>query len=374
MKNLCVLTLAVFTLLVSAPLGASDFEILFFDDFEAVDALDRWEIESTNQGRVQIAGDPRDASNQGLLMDDMVNDVIFSQNIARTTVSIAGFTDIQVSAEVYSFNNHVHTIAGFDGIVLRAGNLMRRFSSTWEVEQSFSIVVDEELRMAAAAGDGLLTIELQQYGNFSVPHNGLLFDDVKVTGRPIREIHVVSPLVILKSEPLELILLVDPSPGGDVELSLLRDGNFHAKATYPKEVEMAALTFPNFDNNTLDGDQFYQLVITDGHFSSLPFHVLVLDDTPAGLDLLLPESITEGATAMGTVSVTSNRTTAIEISLETSDPSVASVPQSVTLQPHSSTINFPITTFKDPRVLDDRVVCDNRKRWAGGCHKRSTGH
>ncbi len=341
---------------VSSATSESDSKILFFEDFEAENALDRWAMESTGQGRVRIAEDPRDASNRGLVMDDAVNDAVFSQNIARTTLPIAGFTDVQLSADLYSFNNHVHTVEGFDGIVLRAGEVVLRYSTTWEVEQSFSIDVDEELLTAAAVGDGLLTIELHQYGNFSVPQNGLFFDNIKVTGNQVRSIFVVSPLVTLKSEPLELTVLLDPVPDEDVELTLLRQGSLHGTATYPAEAEMTTLTFPNFDNNTLDGDRFYELAVTDGRFSSSPFYILVQDDTPAGLSLVLPESVVEGETGTGTATVSANRESSLTVALESSDPSIASVPPTVTLPAHSSSVNFPITTLEDPRVLDDRTV------------------
>ncbi len=334
----------------------SDAITLLSEDFESEDALQQWEIESTRQGRVRITQDPRDPSNHGLLMDDAVNDAVFSQNIARTSVPISGYTDIHVAVDVYSFNNHVHTLEGFDGVVIRTGDEVRRFSTTWQVEQSFSIHVDEELVNAAHAGDGLLSIELHQYGNFSVPFNGLFFDNVRISGRPTRNIYVVSPLETLKSEELELIVLLDPVPEKDVPLTLRRSGEVHGTATYPAGQIMATLTFPNFDNNTLDGDRFHELRITDGRFSSLPFKVLIQDDTPAGLAMSLPHSVEEGKTATGSATVTANRVSPIEIALESSDPTVAAVPPTVNLPVHLSTVTFPVVTFEDPRLLDDRVV------------------
>lgn len=134
--------------------GHSAIQEIFFEDFEAEYALDKWAITSTNEGRVAIAEDPRGTGNSGLLMDDSVNNAIFSQNVAQTTIAINDFTHLRVQMEVFSLNNPVPINGGFARIVLRAGDLSQKHSITWEVEQTFDFWVDPALLEAA----GLVTV------------------------------------------------------------------------------------------------------------------------------------------------------------------------------------------------------------------------
>lgn len=342
-------------LLAIAPAVASQAEVLFFADFESVDALDDWEIESTETGRVRIAEDPDDPSNHGLLMDDSVSNAVFSQNYARTSVSIGGYTEVVVSVDIYSFNDEVHFGENGDGIVLRAGSVSRAYPIEWKVRQHIEIALDAEL-MAAAYPDGFLTIELRQYDNFSMPDDGLLFDNVTVTGRKARAIFVESPLRVLESEPFPVTVLLDPVPTEDVVLTLRKSGQVHGTAVYPAGMDLAELVFPNLENNRLDGDRVYTFELTDGYFESASFYVTVEDTTVAGLALALPEEIAEGTSAYGVASVSVQRDSSILIYLESSDPSVLQVPNTVVLGRYNSTVGFALTTIKDPQVLADREV------------------
>ncbi|MEX2382919.1 MAG: hypothetical protein WD490_11075 [Opitutales bacterium] len=85
MKSLRFFAFLSLSLSFTLPAAASEPDVLFFEDFEGEGSLDKWKIQSTNEGRVQIAEDPREPLNHGLLMDDGVNDAAFSQNVAEET-------------------------------------------------------------------------------------------------------------------------------------------------------------------------------------------------------------------------------------------------------------------------------------------------
>lgn len=351
-------SLPVFLSLLFAPFCglASQSETIFSESFEGDTPLERWTIQSTNTGRIQVVEDASNPDNHGLLMDDATDDATFSHNVARTVVPIRGYKEVRIAVDVTSFNDEVHTENGFDGLVVGAGNMSAHQEIDWNREQMISIQLTPEME-AYANEVGFLTIELHQYDNFSAPEDGLFFDNVRVSGKPMREIHVESPWSVSEDDPLALTVLIDPVPNKDVALDLqLESGEVHGTAIYPAGAAMAELTFPSFANDHLDGDRFRRFTVSDGDTLSLPFSILVEDTTLAGLRLIVPQDIPEGEVALGRVAVSVSRSSWITIDLESSDPSVLAVPERVNLGPWTSSVSFALETIADLRVLDDRSV------------------
>ncbi len=352
-----VVVILLFWLTSSFPAHAADRKIIFKEDFEGADALKNWKLESDG-GRIRIAEDSRDPANHGLLMDDPVNDAIFSQNVATRSVSIAGYTDIIVSVDVLSYDDESQYGEGFDGMVLRVGDKEQRIQVSRIREQHLEVNLAYLFQRTNLLANGILTIGLQQYDNFSAPLDGLFFDNLTVTVEE-RDIYVEAPISILESDPLVLTVVISPPPDAPVTLQLA--GNYPSlstrEAVYPAGAISAELTFPSFDNDTFNGDSYQSLTLTDGRSYSTYFSVLVTDDEPAGLTLTVPASIKEGESAQGVVSISSSFSGYLTIPIQSSLPTLLTVPGYVQFYSYSGSSNsFTIDTSKDPRVLGDREV------------------
>lgn len=341
-------------------------DTLFEEDFESPNALDSWSAWSnTEEGRIQIIQDPEDSSNHVVQMEDTTNNEVFSVNRLKTDIDIGGYVDLQLEVKWEPLNDeeHLAALGYFDGIILKlntgqtatinfnprnfAGSRLQKLSLIQHFSQS-------EIETASS-----LELTLSQYDNFSAPDDGALWDDIKLTGFRPREILPEAPAVISESdETFSIPVVVSPAPDQDLQLALILGNTQHSAVIFPAGQTLATLSFPGFDDDLLDGTQSMYLRLTDGHFVSQPFHILVEDDEFAGLSMTLQETIDElGSSMAGSIQIASPLADSISVSLESSDPDVLQVASSVYISRYSSqSAVFTLVPTVNPRVTGDQTV------------------
>ncbi len=155
---------------------ATGFESGSFDSY--------WFTQSSNsEGRILIttANSPR--GNYQMTMDDNTNGSLYAQNEAWLRLNLAGKSDVELSFWWKEFGDETHTQDG----VFFSDNGGATFTKVYSLANGTTtyqeIVLDLD-QLASSAGlslTGTFVVKFQQYDNYSIPTDGMAFDDISVT-------------------------------------------------------------------------------------------------------------------------------------------------------------------------------------------------
>ncbi len=375
-------------------------DLIFSENFEDEAVINRWVLDSDNEGRIEVVDHE---GSEWLQMDDHTDNAVFSQNIATHTVDIGGLSRLQLDFDFARANDEWHATLidqanfpqdpslsstyedyAFDGLILRAGSDDKERALHLPAESLFEGQNSINLGDFLLLSDEALEIGLYQYDNFSAPSDGLLWDNIQLTGYQHREIYLEPTYSIVESAAaLPITVIIDPAPEEEIVLMLSNSNQssrslppytapvdspdtWPSTAVYPAGASFAQLDFPVFyEDETLSGDRILNLAVSDGVYVSDPFQVTIQDDEPAGLELAVPESIEEDGIATFTVFSRNleTRYSSISVQLDSSDSDLLDVPSSVRVQREGSPVEgggasalVDVAVPYDPALTGDRTV------------------
>lgn len=370
-KSPLMFLLAFADVLSAAP---PETETVFEETFAAASTLEGWTKTSTGEGRIGISPNPDKPSEHLMVLDDTTDNSVFSKNVAIREIGLDDFESLNLSFDFHRFNDELHgatlTTVGhasaFDGMVISAGARKVVIPLGQLAEGRNTLAFSTWFSQEEIAGLDSLRIELHQYDNFSAPNDGAGWGNFLLTGIRRLEILPEPPYQLSESQAeFTFPVVMSPPPEEDTVLYLQRVGSSipHGSAVYPAGQTVAYLTFPGFDDDSLDGSETIPLYLTDGFRNSFEFPITVEDDELAGLELSIPENVEEGGYKTGTVSITGTFTTPLRIHLSSSHPDLVAVPESVWIYPGSwsqslisGQVGFDIMPQYDARIIGDQEV------------------
>jgi len=154
----------------------------FYDGFESGALSDSWQIDFTNEGRVQVGTSYPYAGTYSLLLDDFRSDSIYSYADAILTIDLAGQSGVVLDFWWDEFG----TDDSREGVFISADN-----GTNWYQIMNFSvdpggwrhqiIDLDAETVTAGMTYNDHFQIMFQFYSNYSIANDdGYAFDEVRV--------------------------------------------------------------------------------------------------------------------------------------------------------------------------------------------------
>ena len=157
-------------------------DLIFYDGFESGSLGGNWSIFTTNQGRVQVSSAYPYAGTYSLLLDDSLDDYIYSIAAAILAVDLSGRTQVELDFYWYEWPA---VDDSSDGIFISDDD-----GYSWSRILNFEadptdwrhLVVDLDEAAASASRDltANFLIKFQYYDDDPIPTNGFGFDEVKV--------------------------------------------------------------------------------------------------------------------------------------------------------------------------------------------------
>jgi len=159
----------------ATPPYSTGFESGSFDSY--------WFTQSSNsEGRILIttANSPRGTYH--LTMDDNTNGSLYAQNEAWLRLNLAGKSDVDLSFWWKEFGDETHTQDG----VFFSDNGGSTFTKVYSLAngnttyQQINLSIDELATANGLSLTGTFVVKFQQYDNYSIPTDGMAFDDISV--------------------------------------------------------------------------------------------------------------------------------------------------------------------------------------------------
>ncbi len=163
----------------------------FLDGFETAGLECQWTTNSTNEGRIRVSGFYVPAAGSyHLLLDDAVNNSIFSLNEAVLHVNLTGVSDRRLRFKVREYDDTDNTMpVSFVGSANGDGVAISEDGVTWytlvSLGASWSYApydLDLEAAMASAGFSDYshIRIKFQQFDDGPIPQDGFAYDDIEI--------------------------------------------------------------------------------------------------------------------------------------------------------------------------------------------------
>lgn len=370
--NLAVCLSVLLSLLSASTAHATT---IYQDDFESGALGSAWSTSFTNNGRAVVTGDYQPASGANmLLLDDGINDALYSVSEATLTLDLSLKKNVVLSFKAKALGNdgqtppvgNFSTTRTFDGVSISADG-----GVTWRAVQSLA-TLDGNWQQSAITLDASVTalagnfgpgfrIRFSEYDNASAPLDGIAIDDVSVTAdddqRTVLELPAsvtegggpyTGYALVALAPTTPLVLTLSASPTGQLALP--------ATVTIPAGQTYGSFTFSAVDNSLLDFTRTVSVSATAPGVTAYASNISVVDDDVAALSLSLPAQLAEGATASNNATVSLNRAASVSltVTLTASPANELTLPATVTIPAGQMSVTFTAVAVNDTR-LDGNV-------------------
>jgi uncharacterized repeat protein (TIGR01451 family) len=350
-------------------------EMPFAENFESGELAAVWTV--TGNGSSQVTGqyEPH-AGGYHLALGAAVNGY-YARNEATLAIDLAGYTNVALRFWAKGLNEEPHgpppvpflDSANFDGVAISADGVnwyevqgLRPLSDTYA---DFVVDLDAAVARYGLAYNSSFRVRFNQYGNSRLPNDGIVIDDVEITGFAPRRFTVSLPpaategdgvlieqgrISLPVSVPTNLVVTLQSSAPGQLNVPptvIIRAGE-----------SSAVFDLTIVDDVLLDGDRTVTVTASAPGYLSRKSSVVVRDNETALLTVTVPPVVSEGAgllTGAGRVAASTAPSGPIVVSLSTSDPGQVWVPATVTIPAGATEASFDLQPVDNSRLDGSRT-------------------
>ena len=344
---------------------------IFAEDWEGATLAPQWTIGGTSVFHTQIVttNGPHGGLKH-LIMDSGLAGT-GARNETTLTLNLAGRGNVVLSFWAKGFNdtpdgpppNPFANGADFDGVAISANGAtwyevqgLRTITNAW---QQFTVALDAEVAARGLSYNSAFKIRFNHFGNAPVTGNGMAIDDIAVTAASaINGPGITLPASVVEGAGAVAGTVTLPGTSASDRIVTLVS-LAPAKVTVPASVTVAAgqvsaaFTATVLDDAILDGNKWVTITATVPGLNPGGGSMLVVDNDLATFMLTAPATATEtsgGSTVQGSLGIAPTPAAPSTVTLTSSDPTAATVPATVTIQPGQSTVTFPITVIDDDKI------------------------
>ncbi len=338
----------------------------FSDSFEPAQFAPWWSFTGRGPRRSEVAvvdGGRR-------LVLDSAGDGSYATNEATLSLDLEGYEEALLSFSLKSGEDEANAppaspfrgSADFDGIAVSVDgqNWYEVFSlrDRPRVWTRFTVDLAAGLRARGLVPAAKTRIRFNQYDNHSFPIDGLLLDDIQVTGVPSQRLRFGSAVEVSEGGPPVLLRISLPrAQAGAVAVNLHASSSDQLTVPVQLMVPVGA-TFAEFagaaiDDALLDGTQNVTLTATADGFDPAELFLPVHDNESVQIGVGLPASVSENAgtlTGAGSVSLARAVDRTVTIHLASSGNLLEPVPESLIIPAGASSAAFAV------KVTDNNLV------------------
>jgi hypothetical protein len=361
--------LRIFVCLCGAQLGTA--ATIFQDGFESGSLGSQWSTSKTNDGRVTVTSNYNPAAGaQHLVLDDSVNDAIYSVAEATLIVDLSHKKNVVLSFQAKSLENEpdeppTDNFSGtraYDGVAIstdggttwRAVQSLATVSTSW---QSFSITLDASVEQLGGTFGTGFRIRFSEYDNAPAPVDGIAIDEVSITADEDQRAGLELPnpvmegsgphtgyLVVAFAPSAPLTFNISASPAGQVLLP--------STVTVPAGQTYASFEFSVADDSTVNLTRTVSIEASASGVTSTPADLTIYDDDAPIASLALPAQLAEGATPANNATLTLDRaaTADLTMSLSASPAGELDHPSAVTVPAGQTQVVFTVQAVDDNRI------------------------
>ncbi len=357
----------------SVELRVLDFAPMpFVEGFESGSLASFWSVSGSGLSRVDVT--PNNAPHAGAyhLAFQSGAPGYYARNEATLGIDLAGYTNVVLRFWAREFKDEPDGPpaspfidgADFDGVAISADGFqwyeaqgLRRLRDAYA-----EVVVDLD---AAIARYGLnynatFRIRFNQVGHQPIPTDGIVIDDISITGIAPRRFTVTLPAQAREGDGVlagqGTVSLPFPA-ASDITVSLASSDT--TEVTVPPTITLragatsAAFDLTIIDDALLDGAQAAMITAAAPGFISGRNSLLVQDNETAALALTVPAVVreTDGTLAgQGRLGVSLAPAVDIIVALTSSDPSEVQVPAAVVIPAGRTNATFDLTVVRDYQI------------------------
>ncbi len=365
-----VLFSAALALLFGSTTSASA-AVLFQDGFESGALGPAWSVAATNDGRATVTSNFAPATGtQHLVLDDAVNDVLYSVAEATLTLDFSNKKNIVVTFKAKSLGNEPHapptgnftTTRAYDGVAIsadggatwRAVQSLANVGSSWE---TFSVALDSSVAALGGNFGAGFRIRFSEYDNAPAPIDGIAIDDVSVNGDDNQASLVEAPSPLIEgtggqtgyvllayapSTPLTLALTTSPAGALDIP----------ATVTIPAGATSVAFDLAVPDDSVVNLTRTVAVYANAPDVTALPGYVTIYDDEAPIPTLTIPAQLSEGQSPSNNATLTLDRAPAVPLTMTlTADVADELIfPPTVTVPAGQTGVTFTVRANNDSRI------------------------
>ena len=347
----------------------------YSETWESAAFSSAWTITGTNQHRTRISSS--DAPRRGtrhLILDTTPYIYTNSRNEATLTLDLAGRNGVVLSFWAKGFNEGANAPAtnpftggaDFDGVAISPDGVTwfeiqplrsPALTNSWK---QFTLNLDPLLAARSWSYTSAFRIRFNRYGPDSVPSDGIAFDDISVTTAPVIAPTITLPASAAESAaPLAGTLSLPAARPADTVFTL--SSTAPAKLTLPATVTLPAgqtsipFTATPLDDAFFDGNRTVSISakppVGSGLFSGTATISITDDDIPAFALVVTPASVAENTAAVtATLTLGAPPFAPLTFTLDSSDPTAATVPATLAFAVDQTTATFAVTPIEDTKI------------------------
>jgi len=373
----------------AATIPTGPFQSVYSDPFESTTLNPNWKITGTNYYSTTLSTANTPHAGARHLVMTATSYPTYSRNEATLTLDLAGRRNVTLSFWAKEFSDTPHgppplpftNGADFDGLAISTDGVnwyevqdLRGLSSAWAL---ISVNLDAAVAKYGLSYNSTFKIRFNQYGNDTLPYNGIAIDDLVVSASQLSTVTLTTPEWVQENSGTSQGSIRFSSPRS-VDTTIALISTAPARLSVPFSVLVRAgdlsATFPLAaqNNSIFDGDRIVTVVAVPPDTIPVLANTVVRDDETTTLAMVAPASATEGGpNVTGTLTLGATPSGALVFTLSSSDTSELTVPATVSFAPGQATANFPIT-IKDDTLIDGPQTATISAATAGGITANTT--
>lgn len=340
---------------------------VFSESFEAA-SLDsaRWTITGGANARTVVSTANLPHGGTRHLVMDAITDGTYARNEATLRLDLAGRSDLRLTFWAKGFNEEPNGPptspftdgADFDGVAISADGVtwyeiqpLRSLSADW---QKYTVDLDAALAARGLTYNSDFRIRFNQYDNFAVPTDGIAIDDIAIVRIINKRLGLVSPATLPEGGVGTATLTAAPPPESELVVTL---ADASSTLVLPATVTLAAgqgsldFTVSAPEDTLRNGTRSPLISATAPGWGGTESTTRVLDNETATLGLTLPDSATEGSTALtGSVTVSPAPDADITVELSSDDTGELRVPATTIITAGQTSATFELLVVDDNRI------------------------
>ncbi|MEY3898118.1 MAG: hypothetical protein RLZZ214_3639, partial [Verrucomicrobiota bacterium] len=342
---------------------------IYSENFETVPLASSWTFTGTNDYRTQVTtSNTPHGGTRHLTMDS--SGYGFSRNEATWTVDLAGIRNVTLKFWAKEFadlpdgppSSPFIDGANFDGVAISVDGTkwyevqaLRSLTSTWT---QYTVNLDTAIASLGLAYNSAFKIRFNQYGDDSIPYNGIAVDDIEIVSTPSAyALRVTGPAQVSEGAAAAQFTVTLPfiSPA-DAVISL--NSSAPAKLAVPAQVTVPAgrsigyFSAQPLEDSLADGRKTVAISASSTVFPTGSLSFLFIDnDQPVATFTVPTKNTVEGAgTIQGTVAVSTPAAAPLVFNVTSTNATAVTVPATITIPVGATSVALPLGIVNDTKV------------------------
>lgn len=357
----------------------------FAENFENGSLAAFWTVTGTGSSVVTGQYEPH-AGDYHLALGAAVQGY-YARNEATLAIDLEGYTNVVLRFWAKGLNEEPHgpppvpfvDSANFDGVAISADGLewyeVQSLRPLNDIYDDFVVDLDAALARHGLAYNSCFRVRFNQYGNSTLPNDGLALDDLEITGFAPRRFAVSLPSAATEGDGILTgqgrVNLPVPVPTNLVvhlQSSDPEQANVPTTVTMPAGESSAVFDLVVVDDALLDGDRTVTVTASAPGYVAGQGAVRVGDNETALLTVTVPAVVNEGdgvLTGAGQVTASAAPSGPIVVTLSSSDSGQVWVPATVTIPAGETGASFDLRPVDNSRLDGPRTntITAHVARW-----------